>query len=143
MCPTLVYSGCVSTDTCPVTGHDRLPPGPRLPRLAQMLLVWGGRVTALRRWHARYGEMFTVREPVGGTVVVMSNPEHIRAVFAGDVEVFRAGEGNRVLATVLGERSVLVLDGAEHRDRRRLMMPAFHGEQVRRQEPMMREVIAA
>lgn len=133
----------MSTDSCPVTGHRGLPPGPRLPRLAQMVLVWGGRVSALRRWRARYGEMFTVREPVGGTVVVVSNPEHIRAVFAGDVEVFRAGEGNRVLATVLGERSVLVLDGAEHRDRRRLMLPAFHGEQVRRQQPMMREVITA
>lgn len=126
-----------------MTGQEQLPPGPRLPKLAQMVLVWGGRVSALRRWQARYGEMFTVREPVGGTVVVLSNPEHIRAVFASDVEVFRAGEGNRVLAEVLGHRSVLVLDGAEHRERRRLMMPAFHGEQARRQEPMMREVISA
>jgi cytochrome P450 len=108
-----------------------------------MGLVWGNRALTLRRWHERYGEMFTVREPVVGQAVVLSNPEHIRTVFAGDVEVFRAGEGNRRLAMLLGKRSVLVLDGAEHREQRRLLMPAFHGEQVRWQEPMMREVIAS
>jgi cytochrome P450 family 135 len=141
-----------------------LPLGPRLPRLVQMVLIWGHTIPTLRRWHARYGDMFTVREPVGGTVVFLADPEHIRAVFggrpkggaepshtvgarpkggAGSVEVFLAGRGNAILAPVLGERSLLVLDGAEHRRRRRLMMPAFHGEQVRRQEAMMREAVGA
>ena len=40
---------------------------------------------------------------------------------------------------MLGERSVLLLDGAEHLRQRRLMLPPFHGERMREYEAVMRE----
>ena len=40
---------------------------------------------------------------------------------------------------VLGPRSVLLLEGAEHLARRRLMLPAFHGERMRSYEGIVRE----
>ena len=40
---------------------------------------------------------------------------------------------------MVGERSVLLLDGAEHLRQRKLMLPPFHGERMRAYEEVMRE----
>jgi cytochrome P450 len=138
----------MSTQSCPVSHSpeaviDGLPPGPRLPRTLQSILVWGFRPATQRRWRARYGDMFTVRDRVTGDIVVLSDPDHVKQVFAGNPRIFRAGEGNAVLGPVLGDRSVLLIDGELHRRRRKIMLPAFHGEQVRRQESLIREVVDA
>ena len=39
----------------------------------------------------------------------------------------------------MGPRSVLLLEGAEHLSRRRLMLPPFHGDRMRAYEPTVRE----
>ena len=36
-----------------------------------------------------------------------------------------------MLGPVVGERSVLLLDGAEHLRQRKLLLPPFHGERMR------------
>ncbi len=43
----------------------------------------------------------------------------------------------------MGARSVLLLDGAEHLSRRKLMLPAFHGERMRAYEDVIGEVARA
>jgi cytochrome P450 len=48
-----------------------------------------------------------------------------------------AGEANELLGPILGRRSVLVLDGAEHLRHRRLMLPAFHGPRMRLYEDVV------
>src|SRR5207248_10568350 len=48
-------------------------------------------------------------------------------------------EANAVLGPVVGERSVLLLDGAEHLRQRKLMLPPFHGERMRAYGEVMRE----
>jgi cytochrome P450 len=123
--------------------ESALPPGPRLPVFVQTWLLRIHPRRYLRWCRARYGATFTVTDVVGGPHVFVTDPEHLKAVFAGSPAVLRAGEANAVLGPVLGHRSVLLLDGAEHRDRRRLMVPAFHGGQVWRQEALMREVVTA
>ena len=40
---------------------------------------------------------------------------------------------------MVGERSVLLLDGAEHLRERKLLLPPFHGERMRAYEQVMRE----
>jgi cytochrome P450 len=44
-----------------------------------------------------------------------------------------------VLAPVLGQRSLLLLEGEEHLRRRRIMLPPFHGERMRAYEQMIAE----
>ena len=44
-----------------------------------------------------------------------------------------------MLGPVVGERSVLLLDGAEHLRQRKLMLPPFHGERMRAYEQVMTE----
>lgn len=120
-----------------------LPPGPRLPAVMQaglMLRYWPRFVTAA---HRRYGPIFTLRVASMGTVVYLADPADITTVFADDPAVFRAGEANSMLAGLLGESSVLVVDGDVHRDRRRLMMAPFAREAVARQTTVMAQIAAA
>ncbi len=63
--------------------------------------------------------------------VMVFDPALVKDVFQGSNDQLHAGEANALLGPVLGERSVLLLDGAEHLRHRRLMLPAFHGEQMR------------
>ena len=78
----------------------------------------------------RYGDWFTVRVPGVSPFVFTSDPAAVREVFLGDPDALHAGEANRPLGAFMGERSSLFLDGAEHLRQRRLLLPAFHGEQM-------------
>jgi len=119
-----------------------LPPGPPLPRWAQAALMLGFWPRFLAACRRRYGDIFTVRIASMGTIVYLADPDDIKTVFAGDPAVYHAGEANSVLAGILGETSVLVIDEDLHRDRRRLMMAPFGRDAVARQTPVMAEIAA-
>ena len=120
-----------------------LPPGPRFPRAVQtavFMRFWPRAVAACRR---RYGDIFTLRPAGLGTIVYLADRADIKTVFAGDPAVYHAGEANSMLRGILGDTSVLVVDGDVHRDRRRLMMAPFHRDPVARLSPVMAEIAAA
>ena len=125
------------------TRQPSLPPGMRLPRLAQSAL-WAVYPGALSRYcKRRYGPTFTLR-PLGiGDVVVLTQPEAIREVFTGDREVLRAGEANAVMGPIVGKHSLLTLDGERHIRHRRLVSAPFHGEAVRTYGERVAEIAAA
>lgn len=118
-------------------------PGPRLPAAVQTPLMWGLPRWWLDRCHRRYGDVFAVRAAPLGAIVFLADPDDIRTVFAGDPATYRAGEGNTVVGGVVGESSVLLLDGPEHRERRRQLLPPFHRDAVRRQAEQMAAIAAA
>ncbi len=91
----------------------------------------------------RYGNVFTVRVPLRGTLVYLADPADIKTVFAGDPSVFHAGEANTRLRGLLGDSSLLVIDDEVHRDRRHLMMPPFHHAAVARQADLIAQIAAA
>ena len=97
----------------------------------------------LDQCHRRFGPTFSLRIANQGTWVVLTDPADVRRVFTGDPGVLHAGEGNAILEPVLGNRSVLLLDGAEHLEQRKLMLPAFHGERMARYGRLMADVAAA
>ena len=117
-----------------------LPPGPRLPSLAQGLWFLARPVGFFDHCRARYGDPFTIRVPSTPPVVLFSAPEAIRAIFtAGDDDVL-AGEATAVLRPILGPNSLLLLDGARHLRERRMMMPPFQGDRMRAYAETMRDV---
>lgn len=129
--------------TGPPDSSTSLPPGPRLPGFVQTAL-WALRPGALaRHCRRRYGETFTLRVLGVGDVVLVTRPETIRAVFAGDRDVFHAGEANAVMGPVVGRHSLLLLDGERHLRHRRLLSPPFHGEAVRVYRERVARIAAA
>ncbi len=107
-----------------------LPPGPPEGAPLQLLRWLRTPFAFLESCRARYGETFTMRIPGAPPFVVVTNPEHVREVFAAHGDDLHAGEVAGPLAPFLGARSVILLDGPEHMRMRKLLMPPFHGERM-------------
>ena len=122
-----------------MSARSVLPPGPRLPRALQAV-AWTQRpLPFLERCRERYGDAFTLRIMHWGDWVVLSDPADVKAVFtAGDA--VGVALANPLLGPVLGPRSVMLLEEPEHLQRRKLMLPAFHGRAVQADAEMMAAV---
>jgi cytochrome P450 len=118
----------------------KLPPGPRLPRTLQTVAWWNRTVPFLERCRERYGKRFTMRLLQAPPFVHHSEPEHLREIFTAPPEVLHPGEGARLLEPVVGANSVILLDERAHLSQRKLMLPAFHGEKMKRLSGLMEEV---
>src|SRR4051794_39034031 len=119
-----------------------LPPEPSWSPLHQTLR-WSFRPLAfLRECRRRYGDSFSVRF-VGfeRPMVMISDPAAIRALYTEPANGLPPGR-NIVLEPILGARSVLLLEGAEHLARRRLMLPPFHGERMRAYEQTVQTAVS-
>jgi cytochrome P450 len=116
-----------------------LPPGPRAPAPITTARFARRPLDALRRWHRRYGDVFTVRYLGFGTGVYVADPGAIRELLTGDQSDLLAGEANSILEPVLGRHSVLVLDGPEHLRQRKLLLPPFQGSRVAAFRDVIRE----
>jgi cytochrome P450 len=113
-----------------MTTATNLPPGPRIPRILQTVafLAFGPRfLDACRR---RYGGAVTLGTVFDSKFVMLFDPALVKELFQGSGEQLHAGEANALLGPILGERSVLLLDGSEHLRHRRLMLPHLHGKQL-------------
>jgi cytochrome P450 family 135 len=123
-------------------GHaGSLPPGPRLPRVAQAALRLWRYGELSDRGHARYGDTFTVRVGGSPTAVLTRDREVIRRLYTGDPLAKR--HGNDLLRTFVGEQSVLVLEPSEHLARRKMLLPPFHGERVQSYARLMERLARA
>ena len=111
-----------------------------MPRLLQAAMVTASpHGWLVRRWR-RYGDVFTSHFPMFGRVVYVADPALVKEVFAGDPVTFHAGEANTLaLGDALGEHSLLTLDEDRHMSQRKLLLPPFHGEAVRRYVEVMAE----
>src|SRR3954447_14779039 len=117
-----------------------LPPGPNWPPLLQTA-AWIARPGPfMERATRRFGDTFTVTLAQVGTFVFTTDPGTLKTVFTTGPDRLRAGEANVALEPVLGSRSVLLLDGAEHIRQRRLMLPPVHGGRLRGYERLIAEI---
>ncbi len=125
-----------ATDTPPV----RMPPGPSLPRAVQTAGFILGGPRFLEACRRRYGDAVTFSTLFDSRFVIVFDPALVKEVFQGSPDNLHAGEANALLGPILGERSVLLLDGAEHLRHRRLMLPPFHGRRLAAYEDAIRAV---
>ena len=123
--------------SAPAPREVRLPPTPPVPRLIQ-----GLGFTASRKWTVaqivrRCGDVFTLQLPVFGRTVIVADPALAKELFMANTE--DVGNIQPNLSRVLGSGSVFALDGTDHRQRRRLLTPPFHGKSIRNYEAIFEE----
>ena len=108
-----------------------LPSGPDSPPALQLLRWMRTPFRVLDDCQARFGDAFTLRLPMmADGLVVLSDPLAVKDVFGMGPDEGHAGKANIVLKPLLGEHSLLLLDGAEHLRQRKMILPAFHGERM-------------
>ena len=78
----------------------------------------------------KYGDIFSIQLGGLGSYVVVGEPQAIQEIFSQDAKQFDVGVGNTLAIPLLGENSLLLMDGDRHRRERKLLMPPFHGERL-------------
>ena len=110
-----------------------LPPTIVTPKSIQLGQWITNPLKYLHNYDRECGDIFTLNM-VGALdrTVLLSNPTAIQQMLTTDTKQFAApGSSNQILKPFLGERGVILLDGAEHRQRRQLVMPQFHGDKIK------------
>jgi hypothetical protein len=122
------------------TDPVRLPPMLRIPKIVQALALVAGREKAVGTLARRCGTAFTLNLPIVGEAVVISDPTLIKDLFttSGDLVGRRPSNG---LGKLFGPGSTFSLDGDEHRKRRKLLVPPFHGKRMQAYEHIIEEEV--
>jgi cytochrome P450 len=84
----------------------------------------------MERCRERYGPIFSIRLGSARDIVVVGDPAYAMDVLSGDPEIFDSGQANLLFRPVLGPNSLLVLDGDEHMEHRRILLPNFRSGHV-------------
>jgi cytochrome P450 len=111
---------------------EALPRGPRLHPFA-LTLIWSlAPGWVMDQCVRRIGDSFTLTFfPSGRKLVILSDPEEVKAVFTAPPEVAPSAAGASPIALIMGPSSVITLTGPEHMRQRKLLLPPFHGERMR------------
>lgn len=109
-----------------------LPPGSNSSNLIQLLQWIANPLDYMETCANRYGDIFTARlGKFFSPAVFISNPQAIQKIFTADSKLFDSGRGNDIAKPLLGDTSIVLMDGDIHQRQRKLLMPPFHGERMR------------
>lgn len=85
----------------------------------------------MERRKQQYGDFYQITFKNSPPTIMTCNPQAIEAIFTAP-DKFDVGRGNKLLSFLVGDNSLLLLDGKTHKRRRKLLMPPFHGESLSR-----------
>ena len=114
-----------------MTATNSLPNGPTLPVFIRLFKFVTQPVSYLEDLTQTYGDTFTVWGRRNTPIVYFSQPQALQQIFNADASKLEAGRGNRGLKFLLGDNSLVLLDGDRHQRDRQLLTPPFHGERMR------------
>lgn len=118
----------------------KLPNGPKTPGFIQIAQWILDPVGYMEETTKQYGDIFTTKvgATVGDGLVFVSDPQSLQQILTNDILTSRThkpfaapSKVNRIMTPLLGDYSVILLEGDRHKKRRQLLMPPFHGERMR------------
>jgi cytochrome P450 len=115
----------------------KLPPAAKIPKVFQGLGFAISRRWMIQRLTRRYGSVFTLNLPMYGRMVVVGDPQLAKQVFTTSPDELGNIQPN--LSRLFGTGSVFGLEGEDHRRRRRLLAPPFHGKSMKKYESIIEE----
>jgi cytochrome P450 len=119
------------------TSGIHLPAGPRIPKALQGLMFALFRRQFVHQMSQRYGDVFSCHVPIYGPMVVVADSRLAKQVFTTSPDVLGNIQPN--LSRLLGSGSVFGLEREDHRQRRRLLAPPFHGKSIKNYETIIEE----
>ena len=133
----MTETATVKPETPSSNQPGKRPPALRLPKIVQGVAFAAFRRRTVREGSKRYGPVFAINIPAFGRTAIVSDPALVRAVFTASTDDLINVQPN--LSRVFGPGSVFALDGKEHRNRRKLLAPPFHGQSVKNYEKVIEE----
>jgi cytochrome P450 len=89
----------------------------------------------------KYGDNFSVKFlTFERPMVLISDPDAIKALYRERSHGLPPGR-DIILTPIVGPRSLLVTEGADHLAHRKLMLPPFHGERMRSYQPLVEGIV--
>jgi cytochrome P450 len=118
-----------------------LPPEPKSSPLTQTLR-WSFRpLPFMQENREKYGDSFSVKFlTFERPMVLISDPVAIKALYTERSHGLPPGR-DIILTPIVGARSLLVTEGADHLAHRKVMLPPFHGERMRSYLPLVEEIV--
>lgn len=114
-----------------MAASNNLPNGPTMPVFLRLIKFITQPTEYLDEFSQIYGDTFTVWGRQNTPIVYFSQPQALQQIFNADASKLEAGRGNRGLKFLLGDNSLVLLDGDRHQRDRQLLTPPFHGERMR------------
>jgi cytochrome P450 family 138 len=127
----------VNTEALSTPGLRKPVPAVPFPKAVQGVAFAGFRRWMMRTAIKRYGPVFAINVPYFGRTVMMADPALVRQVFLASTDDLMNVQPN--LSRIFGPGSVFALDGAQHRHRRKLLAPPFHGQSIKNYEKVIEE----
>ena len=115
----------------------RLPPGPPGSWRPTLQLIRNPRA-ALEAWAKQYGDPFLLNA-LNGPVVVTGREDLIRTIHGQDPSVYAPFAASTIIP-LMGNGSMLILEGEAHRRERRMIMPMFHGDRMKAYGESMQQI---
>lgn len=103
--------------------------------LVHKLAAWYDAEAYFRR-RARSGSVFGMPIPGIGEVLFAARASHVREFLTVPVTALKPPMPNPI-EPVVGDGSIILLDGSRHRQERARFLPALHGERIRRYTGLM------
>jgi cytochrome P450 len=121
----------------------RLPPGPRIPKLIQTVAFLVSNHAMFAAFARRYGsDVIRVNLPRNNHAVVINDPALAKDLFnTGTDLIERPPSGAGSIGEAFGPGSTFSLAGDEHRERRKLLAPPFHGKRMRSYDRIIEEEV--
>src|SRR6059036_583638 len=118
-----------------------LPPTPPLSALAQSARFGVRPLAFTFRSHRALGDVFRIRLVArDDSLAVTSHPDHVKALFTAKPDDAPSLTGESPLRPIVGPNSVLTSVGERHMRQRKLLLPPFHGDAVKRYADIIADV---
>jgi cytochrome P450 len=101
--------------------------------------MFGALYRVTRALNRHYGGPFTINLPVFGKIVVVSDHVLVKDVFSSSFDLIE--RPTKILGQAFGPGSTFSLVGKEHFERRKLVLPNFHGKRVKNYERIVEEEV--
>ncbi len=105
--------------------------GPKTPPFVQLIEAIARPTERLDTYAKKYGDVFISTLSGFRPFVLFSHPQAIQQILTADPHKFDSGAGNQILHPLVGDYSLLLLDGNRHQRQRQLLTPPFHGDRMK------------